>query len=62
MYGKEPVYGAAVQYSDRPNDPPLLPPKDINCIQQIIGTLLYYAIVINPTMLVALGSIATQKT
>ena len=43
----QPVYGAAVQYSDQPNDSPLLPPSSINLIQQIIGTLLYYAIAPN---------------
>ena len=36
----QPVYGSAVQYADQPDDPPLLPPKSINLVQQIIGTLL----------------------
>ena len=40
--------------------PSCLPPKAINHVQQIIGTLLYYAISVNPTMLVALDSIAAQ--
>ena len=58
----QPVYGAAVQYSDQPDNSPLLPPKSINLVQQIIGTLLYYAIAINPTMLVAIGAITSQKS
>ena len=37
----QPVYGAAVQYTDQPDDSPLLLPKSINLVQQIIGTLLY---------------------
>ena len=58
----QPVYGAAVQYSDQPDDSPLLPPKSINLFQQIIGTLLYYAIAVDPTILAAIGAIASQKS
>ena len=58
----QPVYGAAVQYSDQPDDSPLLPPKSINLVQHIIGTLLYYAIDVEPTMLVAIGAIASQQS
>ena len=57
----QPVYGAAVQYADQPNDSPLLPPKSINIVQQIIGTLLYYAIAVDHNMLVAIGAIASQQ-
>ena len=39
----------------------LLPAKTINLLQQIVGTLLYYSIAVNPTMLTALGSIAAQQ-
>ena len=31
-------------------------------MQQIVGTLLYYSNAVNPTMLTALGSIATQQS
>ena len=61
MHEGSPV-GAAVQYANRPNESPLLPPKSINCVHKIIGTLLYYAIAIYPTMLVALGSITAHQT
>ena len=37
----QPIYGAAVQYVEQPDDSPLLPPNSINLVQQIIGTLLY---------------------
>ena len=57
----QPVYGAAVQYADQPNNSPLLPPKSINLVHQIIGTLLYYAIAVDPTMLVAIGAITSQQ-
>ena len=58
----QPVYGAAVQYADQPDDSPLLPPKSINLLQQIVGTLLYYAIAVDPTILVAIGAIASQQS
>ena len=58
----QPIYGAAVQYSDQHKDYLLLPPKSINLLQQIIGTLLYYAITVNPTMLIAIGTIASQQS
>ena len=56
------VCGAAVQYADQPDDSPLLPPKSINLVQQIIGTLLYNAIAVDPTMIVAIGAIASQQS
>ena len=58
----QPVYGAAVQYADQPDYFPLLPTKSINLVQHIIGTLLYYSIDFNPTMLVAIGAIASQQS
>ena len=51
----QPAYGAAVQYAGQPENSPLLPPKSINLIQQIIGTLLYYAIAVDPTMLFSIA-------
>ena len=53
----QPVYGASVQYADQPNDSPLLPHNYINLVQQIIGTLLYYDIDVDPTILFAIGAI-----
>ena len=56
----QPVYGAAVQYTDQNNNYPLFPPKYIKLVQQIIGTLLYYTIAVDPIVLVAIGAIASQ--
>jgi hypothetical protein len=39
----------------------LLPKEDKEFIQEVISTFLYYAQCVNSTMLVALGSIATQQ-
>ena len=58
----QPVYGAAVQYADQPNDSPLLPPNSINLVQHIIGTLLYYAISVDPTILFSIGALASQQS
>ena len=58
----QPVYGAAVQYADQPDNYPLLLPKSSNLFQQIIGTLLYYAIAVDPTMLVSIGAITSQQS
>jgi hypothetical protein len=39
-----------------------LEPKTITLIQQIVGTLLYYAMAVDPTMLVALGDLSSDQT
>ena len=63
-----PTHSAAVQYATNNDISPLLPAKSITLIQQIVGTLLYYGIAVDPTMLIGLGSIishqskATKKT
>jgi hypothetical protein len=42
------VYGATTQYALPENNTPLLPSTQITTIQQIVGTLLYYAIAVDP--------------
>ena len=58
----KPTYGAQVQYAQYDNSSPLLSSKTINVVQHIVGTLLYYSIAVDPTMLTALGSIAAQQS
>jgi hypothetical protein len=58
----KPTYGAAVQYAPENDTTATLPQPKITKIQQIIGTLLYYAIAVDPTMLVALGTIAANQS
>ena len=41
---------------------PLLTAKKINLVQQIMGVLLYYSILVDPTMLTSLSSIAAQQS
>ena len=49
------------QYAMQDDDLPLLFPKEINYVQRLIRTLLYYARAIDSTLLTALTHIATQK-
>jgi hypothetical protein len=56
-----PNYGAKIQYAPDADTTKLLPPDRITRIQRIIGTLLYYSLAVDPTMLVALGSIAATQ-
>ena len=58
----KPTYGAQVQYAQDNDSSPLLPAKTINLVQHIVGTILYYSIAVDPTMLTALGSIAAQQS
>jgi hypothetical protein len=58
----QPTYGAAIQYALKHDTAATLPAPQITRIQQIIGTLLYYSLAVNPTMLVALGPIAAKQT
>jgi hypothetical protein len=56
-----PTYGAKVQYATPDDSSPVLPPARITIIQKKIGTLLYYAVSVDPFMLPALGTIASSQ-
>ena len=43
-----------------PESPKLSPPE-INKVQQVVGTLLYYVSAIDPTIIVALNIIAAEQ-
>jgi hypothetical protein len=49
-------------YTADEDDSDLLQPKAITLIQQIVGTLLYYATAVDPAMLVALGDLSSDQT
>ena len=59
---ERPNYGAPVQHTNVESDLPLLPPKEITRIQQIIGSLLYYARAVENTILMALNCIASEQS
>jgi hypothetical protein len=56
-----PTYGATIQFAaDADNSPPL-DSTQLKRLQEVVGTFLYYARAIDSTMLVALGSLASQQ-
>jgi hypothetical protein len=55
-----PVYGSRQQFATNDTSPPV-DMKDTTRIQEVLGTLLYYAQAINCTMITSIGSIATQQ-
>ena len=57
----KPIYGAKVQYSNPPDESPLLPAKGITDVQQKLGTAQYYAQSVDPFLLCALGYIGTKQ-
>jgi hypothetical protein len=57
----KPTYGATAQYTKDVDTTPLLDKGGKKYIQEVIGTFLYYARCVNSTMLMALGSLATQQ-
>jgi hypothetical protein len=58
---KEIKYGALSQLTDPSDDSPLLPKEGIKRLQQIVGTLLYYARAVDSIMLVALGDLSSAQ-
>ena len=57
-----PNYSATRQYADQQDDPPLLEKAGKKVVQEVCGTLLYYARAVDCMMLAALGSITTEHT
>ena len=57
----KPTYGDSKQYPTPTDMSPTLDKNDITRIQQIIGTLIYYSRMVDPTLLVALSDLETQK-
>jgi len=57
----KPTYGAKAQYTEDVDSSPPLDKQGKKYIQEVIGTLLYYAHCVDNTMLPALGSLATHQ-
>ena len=57
-----PTYGAKVQLADAPDTSAPLSNQGITFLQQIIGTLLYYARAVDNTMLVAISALSSEQT
>jgi hypothetical protein len=56
-----PVYGAKTQYATTDETPPLTA-KQCLTIQKVTGSVLYYAIAVDPTVVMPLNDIATEQT
>jgi hypothetical protein len=57
-----PHYGAGAQQAEDEEESPPLAPSNLKRLQQIIGSLLYYARMVDNTLLVALGTIASAQS
>ena len=57
-----PRYGAKQQFSDPFDQSPRLPASNIKHVQTVVGTLLYYALAVDNTMIFALGDLASEQT
>ena len=58
---KRPEYGAQQEYTTPPDTTQVLQPDGIKRVQQITGTLLYYAKSVDSTLPVVLGTISSQQ-
>lgn len=57
-----PQYGAKTQFTPDPDNSAPLDKKGITLLQEVVGTLLYYARAIDNTMLVTLGTLAAAQS
>ena len=57
-----PKYGAKQQLTEHEDESPILNKDSKKFVQEVCGTLLYYARVVDCTTLASLGSIATQQS
>jgi hypothetical protein len=57
----KPAYGRRQQFVTPHDDSDLLDQDGINCVQQVVGTFLYYASAIDSTAMVAINSISGEQ-
>jgi hypothetical protein len=57
----KPTYGAAIQYAPIHDNSAALDAKDTKRVQEVLGTLLFYARAVDSTMLTAIGTLASQQ-
>jgi hypothetical protein len=58
----KPQYGAKVQMTEEPDNTPHLDKETVKRIQQIVGTLLYFAQAVDSTLLVPLSVITSEQS
>jgi hypothetical protein len=57
-----PIYGAKTQFVEDETTSPALSDKDVNKSQQLTGTLLYYARAVDPTLIMPINVLASEKS
>jgi hypothetical protein len=57
-----PIYGAKTQFVSEPTPSPALSDKDVNKLQQLTGTLLYNARVVDPTLIMPINVLASEQS
>jgi hypothetical protein len=58
----QPIYGAKTQFISDPTPSPALSGKDVNKLQQLTGTLLYYARAVDPTLIMPIKVLASEQS
>jgi hypothetical protein len=57
-----PIYGAKTQFVSDPTPIPALSDKNVNKLQQLTGTLLYYARAVDPTLIMPINVLASEQS
>jgi hypothetical protein len=57
-----PMYGAKTQFLIETTPSPALSDKDVNKLQQLTGTLLYYARAVDPTLIIPINILASEQS
>jgi hypothetical protein len=57
-----PIYGAKTQFVSDLTPSPALSDKDVNKLQQLTGTLLYYARAVDPTLIISINVLASEQS
>jgi hypothetical protein len=57
-----PIYGAKTQFVTKKPTSPALSDKEINKLQQLTGTLLYYARAVDPTLIMRINVLASEQS
>jgi hypothetical protein len=57
-----PIYGAKTQFVSDPTPSPALSDKDVNKLQQLTGTLLYYARAVDRTIIIPINVLASEQS
>jgi hypothetical protein len=57
-----PVYGVKTQYVENETSSPELSAKDINKLQQLTGTLLYYTRAVDPTLIMPINMLVSEQS